>query len=131
MIENPLSLPENHHKNREIGIYISLIIAFGMMVLMELIIGELNTELYVLLVILGVPLVFLACCVALFLSVRGFFTCSWLLRRHLLLWYGCLFTLFFIVESMVPGELQNFIFFLGVVLLLVLPVIWVRNAYRS
>ncbi len=130
MIENPLSPPENHHKNREIGIYISLIIAIGIMVLIMLI-WALIPELYPGLVIGGGPLVFLAMGVALFSSVLGFFTCSWLLRRHLLLWYGCLFTLFLIMESMVPGELQNYILLLGVVILLVLPVIWVRNAYRS
>ena len=128
-----------HHKKLEIGIYISLIIATGIMMLITFVLVAIDSELisseseegaYALTVIYGGIVAFLAFGASLILSVLGFITGPWLLRRHLLLWYACLFTLFLIMESKVSEKLSDFILVLGVVILLMLPVFWVRNASR-
>ncbi len=113
---------EKRHKTREIRTYYSLIFAAGTgFVLM----------LYPFSVVFFWPFFLVAFGASFFFSVWGFFTCSRLLRVHLLLWYGCLFTLILIMESIASANLADNILRLGVVILFVLPVIWVRNASRS
>ena len=73
---------------------------------------------------------------SLLLSVIGLFTGSRLLRRHLLVWYGCLVTLIltmvFVDEYLTNwAKLSDNIADLGIFVLLVLPVVWLRNASRS
>jgi len=63
------------------------------------------------------------------LSVIGLFKGSRLLRRHLLLWYGCLFT--WILTAVFVDQYIKYIDALAVVILLVLPVIWLWKALRS
>ena len=131
---------EKRHKTREIRIYKSLIITIGIMAVILFILSGIDSGsvpresaegVYAFSMMVIGPIAFLAIVVTLFLSVFGFFTCSWLLRKHLLLWYGCMFTLILIMELTVSPNLADNILNLGVVILFVLPVIWVRNASRS
>ena len=71
-----------------------------------------------------------AVAIFLLMQVVGLFVCSWLLKKHLLLWYACLLALVFTL-AVVSGILANFIIALELVALLVLPVIWLWNASRS
>ncbi len=123
---------EKRDKVFEKTIYISLIIPAGIMAV------------YILTFIPGDPvsstpffvystLTFAA---SLLLSVIGLFTGSRLLRRHLLLWYGSLVTLIltlvFVDEYLTNwAKLSDNIADLGIFVLLVLPVVWLRNASRS
>ena len=123
---------EKRHKGLEIIIYKSLIIAAGIMTVIVLMAIADDYGLLVLGAAFAfVPVIFLAFVAILVISVVGLVMCSWLLIRHLLLWYAYLFTLVLFLELIVPAKLSNFIMALGVVLLLILPVIWVRNASRS
>ena len=138
---------EKRHKNLEITIYISLIIDAGIMVAMVLIAiavdsGLISYEgLVIWTAIVFMPLVFFAgVAVAIFLLIQvvGLFVCSRLLRERLLLWYACLFTLpfavFLLAEARVPPVpliLEDSILAVWVVVLLVLPVIWLRKLSRS
>ena len=123
---------EKRHKNQELTIYRSLIFAAGMMAvsILMLIADDYGLPLFYAAFYL-LPLVFLAFGAILVISVIGLFKGSWLLRRHLLLWYACSFTLILIVESIVSPNLADNILILGIVILFVLLVIWVRNASRS
>ena len=106
---------EKHHKTREIGIYYSLIFAAG---------TAFAQMLYPLHFLIFWPF-FLVAFPAIFLfSLWGFLTCSRQLRVHLLLWYGCLFTL--ASANLADNTLRQ-----GAILLLGLPVIWVWNASRT
>ncbi len=131
---------EKRHKRRETTIYYSLIFAAGIMVVVGSILFGIDTGLippglaemlYALSVIVIGPFFFVVFGVSLFLQVRGLFTCSSLLRRHLLLWYGCLILLILIVPSIVPVKPAAYIYLFGILILLILPVIWVKNASRS
>jgi len=123
---------EKRHKGLEIIIYKSLIIAAGIMTVIVLMAIADDYGLLVLGAAFAfVPVIFLAFAAILVISVVGLVMCSWLLIRHLLLWYAYLFTLVLFLELIVPAKLSNFIMALGVVILLILPVIWVRNASRS
>ena len=122
---------EKRHKTREIRIYKSLIIATGLTaVILFILSAPAEGLIRILLWYLG-PIAFVAFGASLLLSVWGFFTGSWLLRKQLLLWYACLAMLFLIEESAVSAKLADNILTLGVVVLFILPVIWVRNASRS
>ena len=121
---------EKRHKGLEITIYISLIIPAGIMAMYLLTVAPDDP-------VGSLPfLVFstLTFAVSLLLSVIGLFKDSRLLRRHLLIWYGCLVTLILIIEVFVDeyftdsAELANYILALGIVVLLALPVIWLRKA---
>ena len=123
---------EKRHKNEELTIYRLLIIAAGMMAVMFLMAAADNYGLPVLGAAIALaPIAVLAFGAILVISVIGLFKGSRLLRRHLLLWYACLFTLILFLESIVSVKLSDYILALGVVILLILPVIWVRNASRS
>ncbi len=138
---------EKRHKNLEITIYISLIIDAGIMAAIFLMVIAVDYGLIseaglgFVIAIAFMPLVFLAgVAVAIFLLVQvvGLFVCSRLLRERLLLWYACLFTLpfaaFLLIEARVPRApliLEHSILALWVVVLLVLPVIWLRKLSRS
>ncbi len=121
-------------EKRDIGfektIYISLIIPAGLMVGYVLTFNPGDRGSSTLFLVLS-TLTFAA---SLLLSVIGLFTGSRLLRRHLLVWYGCLVTLILIIEVFVDeyftdsAELANYILALGIVVLLALPVIWLRKA---
>ena len=128
------------HKHREIEIrvYKSLIIAAGIMAVMILMLFAESRgveKVLGLAVTLLVPS-FLAVVAILVISVIGLFRCSWSVGGRLLLWYACLFTLLFTLfrmnESIAPPvKLAIGIGILGVLVLLILPVIWLRNALRS
>ncbi len=121
---------EKRHKGLEITIYISLIIPAGIMA-MYLLTFTPDDPVASLPFFVYSTLTF---AVSLILSVIGLFKGSRLLRRHLLLWYGCLVTLILIIEVFVDeyftdsAELANYILALGIVVLLALPVIWLRKA---
>ncbi len=108
------------HFDHDVGIYISLIIPAGFWA--AAILSDLTPFFLV-----GI----LAFVVTLLLSVFGLFEGSRLLKRHLLIWYGCLFAMILPVEYFDSAKLSNFILALGVVVLLVLPVIWIWKALRS
>ncbi len=120
---------EKRHKGLEITIYISLIIPAGIMAMYLLTVAPDDP-------VGSLPfLVFstLTFAVSLLLSVIGLFKGSRLLRRHLLLWYGCLVTLIltlvFVDEYFTYwAKLPDYILALGIVVLLALPVIWLRKA---
>ncbi len=118
------------HFDHDVGIYISLIIPAGFWAV-AIVSREYDRFLFTPFFVLGV-LTFLA---TLLLSVIGLFKGPWLLRRHLLLWYGCLFALIlaevFVEEYFYSAKLANNILALGIVVLLVLPIIWLRTASRS
>ncbi len=123
-------------EKRDIGfektIYISLIIPAGLMAVYMLTFTPGDRGSSTLFLVLS-TLTFAA---SLLLSVIGLFKSSRLLRRHLLLWYGCLVTLIltmiFVDEYLTNwAKLSDNIFAFGIVVLLVLPVIWLRNASRS
>ena len=124
------------HKHREIEIrvYKSLIIAAGIMAVMILMqFAEFRgvEKVLGLAITLLLPS-FLAVVAILVISVIGLFRCSWSVGGRLLLWYACLFTLFRMNESIAPPvKLEIGIGILGVLVLLTLPVIWLRNALRS
>ncbi len=123
---------EKRDKGFEKTIYISLIIPAGLMVGYVLTFKPGDRGSSTLFLVLS-TLTFAA---SLLLSVIGLFTGSRLLRRHLLVWYGCLITLIltmvFVDEYLTNwAKLSDNIFDLGIFVLLVLPVIWLRNASRS
>ena len=133
---------EKRHKGLEITIYISLIIAVGMFAAIVLFSSALYSHrvsyeqgaaMMILATYLRTPVIvgFVAILVT---SVIGLFMCSRLLKRHLLIWYGCLFAMIltevFVDEFYYSAKLENFILALGVVLL-ILPVIWLWKALRS
>ena len=123
---------EKRHKGLEIKIYISLIIPAGFWAVSILIAFPGERIVSAGLAVLGL----LAFVVTLIVSVGSLFSASRLLKRHLLIWYGCLFALI-VTEVFVnayftdPVKLSNNILALGVVVLLVLPVIWLWNVLRS
>ena len=130
---------EKRHKGLEITIYISLIIAVGMFAAIILFSSALYSDrvsyeqgaaMMILATYLRTPVIvgFVAILV---ISVIGLFMCSRLLKRHLLIWYGCLFAIVFVNEYFDSAKLSNFILALGIVVLLVLPVIWLWNFLRS
>lgn len=106
---------EKRHKTREIGIYYSLIFAAG---------TGFAQVLYPLYFLLFWPFFLVAFPAIFFFSVWGFLTGSGRFRVHLLLWYGCLFTL--ASANLAGSTLRQ-----GFILLFVLPVIWVWNASRT
>jgi len=127
---------EKRQENRGIdtGIYISLIVAAGMLtVILLMLIGDEHgvKQALGLAVILVIP-ASLAFLVILAVHVFGLFRCSRLTRQNLLLWYLCLFVVISMVGSMSSSRLSdNFPPLLGVVFLFVLPVIWLRKLSRS
>ena len=130
---------ENHHKSREIRIYKSLIIAAGIIAVaipMAVVgdYGKGSLLIYVALALI-IPAV-MGFGAILVISVIGLFKGSWSTRTRILLWWACLFMFVLILEgaSKYSGysEIREFvILILGIVILFVLPVIWVRNASRS
>ena len=123
---------EKRDKGFEKTIYISLIIPAGLMVGYVLTFNPGDRGSSTLFLVLS-TLTFVA---SLLLSVIGLFTGSRLLRRHLLVWYGCLVTLVltmvFVDEYLTNwAKLSDNIADLGIFVLLVLPVVWLRNASRS
>ena len=132
MIENLLFPDEKRHKDPEIRVYKSLVIAAVILLGTVLLAAADSYGLDVLgfAIILVFPAV-VALVVILVISVVGLFRCSWSGRIRLLLWYACLFTAILILEPIVPGELQNYILLLGAIVLLILPAIWLWNAFRS
>ena len=131
---------EKRLKAREITIYYSLIFATGIMVVIGIMLFGIGSGLippglaeiaYPLSTMLIGPILLVAFCASIFFSVRGFFTCSWLLRKHLLIWYGSLILLILIGALRVLPRLTDIIHIFGVLILFALPIIWVRNASRS
>ena len=134
---------EKRHKGLEITIYISLIIAAGMFAVIVLFSSVIYSDwvsyeqgaAMMLLATYLMPPTILGFVAILVLSVIGLFMCSRLLKRHLLIWYGCLFAMIltseFVNEYFDSAKLENFILALAVVVLLVLPVIWLWKALRS
>ena len=135
---------EKRHKNREIRIYKSLIIAAGIIVVAILLavagaagVDFLGFLFFSLITPAGVALV-----VILIISVCGLFRCSWSTRTRILLWWACLFMFVVILvgasrysEYSGYSEIRKFvilllILLLGSVVLLILPTIWLRNAVR-
>ncbi len=131
----------NDEKRREkrkvgIGIYISLIVAAGVMaVMLPMLISyrDVSNDYRFIFLLIPAGGVLVATLLA---QVFGLFICSWLTRGHLLLWYACLFAVILIQEYIVsvkPADylkLADSIMYLGVVVLLILPVIWIWNAFR-
>ena len=127
---------EKRHKGLEITIYISLIIPAGIVAqIFYLDITGAQTLDFTFFAILFLY----AFAVSLLLSVIGFFMCSRLLRRRLLLWYGCLFgclfaltlTQVFVDQFIYSENLATFILSLGAIVLLTLPVVGLWKTFRS
>ncbi len=126
---------EKRHKNLEadITIYKSLIVAAGILAVIVLLtiaykekgLGPLGFYFFIL-----APIVFFAFVVILLKQVIDLFGCSRLGRRRLLTWYACLFVMVLAADSL-SGAQSDFIFAIAPVVLLILPVVWVRKASRS
>ncbi len=121
-------------EKRYIGTYISLIIPAGIVAgaILVAIFSDEGPAVYIPFGVLG----FLTFTVSLILSVNGLFKGSRLLKRHLRLWYGCLFALILtmiLYEGLfiVSGLVEAFITAPFVAILLILPVIWIWKALRS
>ena len=131
---------EKRHKNREIRIYKSLIIAAGIIVVAILlaVAGIKGFDVFVWLFFSLITPAGVALVVILIISVCGLFRCSWSTRTRILLWWACLFMFVVILEgastyseySEYSEIRENVILLLGSVVLLILPTIWLRNAVR-
>ncbi len=130
---------EKRHKNREIRIYKSLIIAAGIIVV-AILLAVADAEGFDVLG-LAIGLIMpagVALVVILIISVCGLFRCSRSTRTRILLWWACLFMFVLILEGASKysdysgySEIrENVILLLGSVVLLILPTIWLRNAVR-
>ncbi len=130
---------EKRHKNPEIRIYKSLIIAAGIIVV-AILLGVADFEGFDVLG-LAIGLIMpagVALVVILIISVCGLFRCSWSTRTRILLWWACLFMFGVILEGAYRyseysgySEIREIvILLLGSVVLLILPTIWLRNAVR-
>ncbi len=75
------------------------------------------------------PPVLLAFAFVLLIHLFCLFMPSWSLRRHLLIWYGCLFAV--ILISTISHELAKLALVLGAVVLFILPVIWLTTAGKT
>ncbi len=130
---------EKRHKNREIRIYKSLIIAAGIIVVAILLAVADAGGFDVLGLAIGLimPAV-LAFGAILVISVIGLFKGSRSTRTRILLWWACLFMFVVILEGASKysdysgySEIREIvILLLGSVVLLILPTIWLRNAVR-
>ena len=123
---------EKRHKGwgAEIILYWALIIAVGIMAMINyLAISAIDDGTY------GIyffgPPALLALAFILLILLFFLFVPSWSLRRHLLIWYGCLTTAILLLLAPIPVELVKPIFVSGAAVLLVLPVIWIWKASRS
>ena len=113
---------------RDYIVYGSLIVAAVMLAVMLIVVA---TDEYGFIVMgLAVPaaMVLVAASV---ISLLGLFVASWSGRRRFLLWCACLVTAILISQSVEPGEPEESILILGVVVLLVLPVVWLWNAVKT
>ena len=133
----------DEHRKVDIRIYISLIIAAGVMAMILLLLfldayipREIAGGKIIFSAIMFIPFALVAVVVTLLIQVVGLFICSWSARKRLLIWYGCLFALIpttiwyeglptysHIVESSMAAPF--------VAILLILPIIWLWKAARS
>jgi hypothetical protein len=128
---------EKRHINRKIDIrvYKSLIIAA--VILLGMVLMAIADSYGVDVLGFAIMLVYpasLALVVIFVISVVGLFRCSWVGRRRLLLWYACVFTVILILESTdstISVKTSEYIGYLGGIILLLLPVVWLWNAFRS
>ena len=123
---------EKRHKGLEKTIYVLLIIPAGIMA-MYLLASTSDDPVASFPYLMFSTLTF---AIGLLLSVVGLFKGSWSLRKHLLLWYGCL-SILILTEVLVDeyvkysSELADYILTLGTVVLLIMPIIWLRNVSES